>query len=387
MATDGFRRRTRALVDAAVHRTYSSLSRYPRGVFARLLAVARARSDLMHHPPGRDGELCQVIALANIARFKRGFVREPETWAGAHGHPLAVVDSLADHLFGVYSVPRFLASVWFGDDDARMRWAIAHARGQAFRRLAVPITFTRQMEHWFLRTPDHIAFDRAMRRAEVLGLGGSPELAAAIIATPLAERFEYGEAWRKALAWLMRCGDDVDLLQVRPVVDYLAANLHAVELRGRTFASVMRLVRGWHDALATERHAMFSWPRSRWRELTMRLPATTAQPRASEWTIVELLDSRALNDEGRQMRHCVGSYARRCRYDRSRIYSLRHRWCDEDAAQSVVTIEVLPRTAMVVQLRGPRNSRPRPEHLSLVQQWAVREGLVIAGCALPSVTR
>ncbi|HSN24668.1 MAG TPA: PcfJ domain-containing protein [Kofleriaceae bacterium] len=339
-------------------------------MFARLLAVVRARSDLMRHAPMRDGTLVQVTALANIARFKRGFVREPEAWPGACGHPLAVVDSLASHLFDVYPTPRFVASVWFGDDDARIRWAIAHARGQAFRKMALPVAFSRQMEHWFLRTPDHIGFDRAMRRAEVLGLGGSPELADAVSETVLGEQFADADAWRKALAWLARC-DAVDLAQVGPVIDFLRAHIHSVSVRGRTFASVLRLVAQWHVMLASQRRTAFAWPRSRWRELTLRVDD-------AEWTIVELLDTRALSEEGRRMRHCVATYARSCRYELSRIFSLRHRRRDDADARSVLTIEVAPRSRTIVQVRGPANSRPDGDALLLVQQWAAREGLAVS---------
>lgn len=373
MATDGFCRRTRASVDVALHRVYQSLSQPSRAVLSRLLAVVRVRSDLMRHPPARDGELRQVTALANIARFKHAFVREPEMWTGASGHPLAVVHSLANHLFGTYPVPRFVASVWFGNDDARMGWMIAHARGQAFRKMALPIAFTRQMEHWFLRTPDDMAFGRAMRRAEVLGLGGSCGLATTVSSTSLCEHFADGELWRKALAWLVRCADAVDLVQIEPLVDYLRANLHGVVLRGRTFASVMRLVDEWHTLLARQRRAAFTWRRSRWREMTLRVRGDV---RDAEWTIVELLDTRALVDEGRRMRHCVATYADRCRFDRARIFSLRHRWCDNDTVRSVLTIEVSPRVGTIVQVRGPSNSRPGSE-MTIVREWATREGLVV----------
>lgn len=374
MATDGFRRRTRASVDVALHRIYQSLSCHPRAALTRLLAVVRARSDLMHHAPARDGELVQVTALANLARFKRAFIREPEGWAGASGHPLAVVHSLASHLFGAYPVPRFLASVFFGTDDARIRAVIAHARGQSFRRLALPIAFTRQMEHHFLHMPDHVSFDRAMRRAEVLGLGGSAALAHVVSTSMLGRRFADGEAWRKVLAWLVRCGDDVDRTQIDPFFDYIAAHLHAVRLRGRTFASAMRLVADWHAQLALQRCIAFAWPRSCWREMALTVPGKV---RDAEWTIVELLDTRALIEEGRALRHCVATYAQDCRFGRSRIFSLRHRWCDDDHVRSVLTIEVWPRSRMIVQVRGTANSRPVDDHMSLVRRWAAREGLIV----------
>jgi hypothetical protein len=64
-----------------------------------------------------------------------------------------------------------------------------------------------KMEHMFLRTPDHYSFDHALRRAEVLGLGGTPELAEVLLTTRIAEDFTNAERWRQALHWLVRCGD------------------------------------------------------------------------------------------------------------------------------------------------------------------------------------
>lgn len=367
MSTDTFRRHTRARVDAATHRAFASLPTRSRRreLFERLLLVARRRSTQ------------QVQALRNFVDFAHERVRDPESWTGASGHPLCVVDSLASHLFGRYATPRFLASAWFGDRTSaaivRRRWFIAHARGQRFRSLDLPFGMTRQMEHVFLRTPDHVDIDRALRRAEVLGLGGTLELVDAILATRLAEQFDDWERWRVALAWLVRCGDAVDLGQVSPLVDYLHANLRAIDLRGRSFASVMRLVDAWHARLAQVRSPFLRWRRAGWNGLTIE--AASGELRRAEWTIVELLDSRALVDEGRRLRHCVSTYAQRCASGRSSIWSLRHRWCDDDATRSLLTIEVRPDTKRIVQIRTYANGQPARWQLELVRAWAEREGL------------
>jgi hypothetical protein len=396
MGTDTFRRHTRACVDAAIHAEFVRLRQRPRRAwfFERLLRAVQERSALMLTPPTPRGEVIQVTALRNLVPFWRALVREPEDWKGAGGHPLCVIDSLASHLFGRYPTPRFLASVWFGTGTPtrleRRRWFIAHARGQRFRSLALPFAMTRRMEHFFLRTPDHLSIDPALRRAEVLGLGGTPELADALLATPLAECFEQPERWRLAIAWLVRCGDDVQLAQIRPLVDYLQARLDQVELSGRSFSAVMREVDDWHGTLARERIRIMTWSRSPWNALTFSVQGTPSDRRRAEWKIVELLDSRELAQEGRAMRHCVATYARACASGYSSIWSLRHRWLDEDAARSVLTVEVRPATRMIVQLRGRANSRASGLPLELVRQWAAREGLridpriaVADGAALP----
>jgi hypothetical protein len=384
MGTDTFRRHTRACVDAAIHRVFVSLRGhlFRSGFFERLLETARARSDLMAHPPARGGAVVQVEALRNLLWFENAVVREPEDWPGATGHPLCVVHSLASHLFGHYPTPRFLASVWFGKstpaDSERRRWFIALARGKSVRSLPLPVALTRRMAHELMRTPDHVGFDHALRRAEVLGLGGSWQLAAMINETRLGRRFDDGDRWRQVLQWLVGCGDAVELVQVGPVVDYLAAHLHAISLRGRTFASVMRLVTAWHAQLGRTRRPLLVWPRSRWHELVEVVPPSRDEPRHAEWTIVELTSNHALTLEGREMRHCVASYARSCLHGWSSIWSLRHRWSDEDVARPVLTIEV--RSGRIVQVRGKGNARASGRALELVRFWAAREGL-LAGSA------
>jgi hypothetical protein len=324
-------------------------------------------------------EAAEVVALANLARFKTACLRTPETWDGMRGHPLRVIASLANHMFGLYPTPRFLASCWFGharDRTDHRRWFIAHARGQRFRSLELPIAMTRRMEHFFLRTPDHVPVAAALRRAEVLGLGGSPELADALVATRLGSHFDEPERWRNALVWLVSC-DDVELADIRALVDYLEANLRAVDFRGRTFASMMRLANDW---IGRARAKLASWPRMPWRGLRVVVEATRREPRRSEWTIAELVDSRELHHEGRAMRHCVARYVWRCRARESSIWSLRHRWFGDDHARSVITIEARPKTGLIVQMRGVANCRPTGEPLELVRRWAASEGLRFDGC-------
>jgi PcfJ-like protein len=270
-------------------------------------------------------------------------------------------------------VPRFLASAWLGALTEPRAWFVAHTRGRRFRSLALPVAMTRRMEDIFLRTPDHLGVYAALRRAEVLALGGSEQLAGAILATRLVEDFSDAERWRAALGWLARC-DSLDLAQLRPIVDFLHEN--AIDLRGRTFASVMRLVRTWHGSLATARMWARSWPRSRWNEMAVAVEPKPGEQHRAEWRIVELLDSGELAYEGRAMRHCVATYAPACASRRCSIWSLRYRSSDASAPRSMLTIEVDVRRAAIVQVRGAANSRPRPFPRTLVERWAAREHLV-----------
>jgi hypothetical protein len=218
-----------------------------------------------------------------------------------------------------------------------------------------------------------------MVQAEVIGLGGDPALAAALIATRLGDDFEHRAFWRSAIEWLIACGDELDLAQVPPIVDYLHAA--RVPLRGRSCASIVRDAAIWRSAQARParsepRRPPLQWTRSRWSGLVCDDDDTL-------WRLVELLDAAQLGEEGRAMRHCVASYAARCARGESTIWSLR--CCGRDPAEperSVLTIEVEPRAATIVQIRGVANARGvagRPGEL--LRLWAARERLTFAESA------
>lgn len=372
-----FGRHTRACVDAALHCVFQSTSDLPaqRCLLQQLLAVLRERSHLMARAPTPLGTMLQIDLLRNLLPFVDHVVRDPSAWPGADGHPLNVAASLASHLFGLYPTPRFMAASWFAGPAEHRQWAVALGQGVAVSCLGIPITLTRRMRHLFLQSPDHLPIVHALRRAEVLGLGGTPHLVAQLLTTRLGEDFEDPVRWRVALQWLVQCGQEIEPLHVGPLIDFLRANLATVELRGRTFASVMRMVRAWHGVLAQRGETYRHWPPSRLPGFALAIPPTLERPRPAEWLITELLDSNQLAHESHSMRHCVASYASACAGARSSIWSLRHRWTDDFATRSVLTIEVRLKTKTIVQIRGTANASATSSAMHLVQQWARTAGL------------
>jgi len=402
MGTESFRRHGRQRVDAAVRCTFAQLRHrpYQADALSRVLLAVRQGSDLMDTPPTAGGVVRQLQAVRALAAFQRAWLTAPEGWPGARGHPLRVVDDLARHLVARHPTPRFLASVWFGEPTvsalARRRWYVAHARGRRFRDLDLPIAMTRRMEHLFLHTPDHLSIDHALRRAEVLGVGGSPALAAAVVATRVGRSFEHPDHWRAAIEWLVRVEDDLDLGQVGAIVDYLHAARGHQPLGRLGVASMMRRVAAWHQRLAQRRRGWppLCWPRSRWRGLVHAAAAEPApgrdgdggQPQPVEWRLVELLDSEQLAHEGRVMHHCVRIYDHRCLRGDATIWSLR-RTVGDGPARSLLTIEVDPRTATIVQVKAAAYQPASGQPLALVRTWAARERLALGPAVLADLAR
>ncbi|MEX3011322.1 PcfJ domain-containing protein [Hoeflea sp. TYP-13] len=89
--------------------------------------------------------------------------------------------------------------------------------------------------------------------------------------------------------------------------------------------------------------------------------------------VVPLCTPEELEQEGRRMNHCVGTYAAKVARGECLIYSIRK------GAKSLGTVEVLPHWSIdgnpyVAQLRGPRNEDAGDMIRSVVKKWLSRQG-------------
>lgn len=92
--------------------------------------------------------------------------------------------------------------------------------------------------------------------------------------------------------------------------------------------------------------------------------------RDQTWAITELLNSLALHEESKAMRHCVSLYSQDCEQGRSAIFSVTL------AGRRMVTVEVNPKTLRVVQVHGFANRLPTTEETRVVNRWCTQFELV-----------
>ena len=314
--------------------------------------------------------------------------------AGGDGSRYRLVGDLAQHLLTHYPVPEILASAWIGEptEDRRLmqRWFIEHGGGVPLRKLGgLPLPLTRTMEHHFLQSPPHLPLRAALRRAEVLGLGAPEALADAITRTVLGRQTTDHGFWRPVLRFLVDHREALTehrTVAIIDAIDELQPRLRALDggalrperlIRGRTPETLERTLAKLRSAWRSTQTAT---PKEEQRWSPTGIAGWTwldTQSRVS-WQIVELLGPRDLAQEGRQMKHCVGSYVGRCIRGTSRIWSLRWQ-CGDGTPEPRVTIEVSPQHRYVVQVRGPRNRRPPDAAVAMIRTWARSCGLTVAG--------
>lgn len=389
-------------LDDAIHagRLLAARHHGTLAAYERLLAHVRSRTTLLRASDRpRDYRTKWNAGLLALALHHADWLRPVETWLPADQRAWPQFTQLAHHLFARYAVPAFMTSVWFelppGAVLPQHGWYKHLGLGQNIRTAGLPLRVTRAMAHWLMQAPHHYTAVAAVRWAQVLGLGGSEALARAVAGTRLGTVLANEAFWESVLQFFIN-HRSFDLAQVGPVVDFVQhqkfewragvspAGVFGQQppprpefsIKGRSVASMRRLVEDWHQQLGRERRLRsFSWPHSRFNDYRL-IERTDQEGNPRVWTITELLTSRTLFVEGKAMRHCVATYAGRCARGQSTIWSmeLEHR----RGRHRVLTIEVDMATRTIREARRIGNVLPQAAEREILERGAAREGLSVA---------
>ncbi len=397
-----FREHFKYTLDACIRVFRSAAKRYSgaSSAFDRLLWHARTRSAMMRPSCTPQQNRTNVLmGLFALALHHDDWLRPVESWQPAGLNPRPIFRSLADHLFVRHSIPAFLISAWFDSPRCRKlpqhEWFKHLGRGQNIRTAGLPLRFTKTMAHLFSQAPHQFSVIRAIRWAQVRGLGGSEALARAIAGTRLGTKLENEAFWESVLYFFInqrKC----DLSQVGPIVDFLqyqrfewsegvsTSGIFGMQpppqpnftMKGRTAASMARLVVEWHKHLGQELDGpSLVWRRSPFKDFRF-VDGSEDQGNMRVWTIAELLTSRDLRLEGKAMRHCVATYLKDCLRGTSSIWSLKLE--NRRGTHRVLTIELDPQRRLICQIRGRCNRLCSAAERGLVGRWAAEQGLKIS---------
>jgi hypothetical protein len=349
--------------------------------------------------------------LLALAQQSVHWVRSLENWKpGPRQLEPGILFSLSRHLLARYPVPGFFDSVWKKDNKAQQRWFRVIGQGRNLRELELPLKLTQKMAHIAMtEVPESIlTLEKALRWAQIRGLGGSVALADAIVATPLGESFGEEPFWESVVHFFVN-NPTLSLAQVGPLIDYLRFERYeprwadeagarlpvGFTMKGRTAAALLQKMQEWHVQLKwRSRFSVSHWPScglsgNRWKSPCPRTKETRV------WELVELTEARILVAEGEAMHHCVASYGERCISGTVSIWSLRVQIGEPpQSPRRVLTVRV-GRDRMIQEVRGKFNASPVPslnarllddsddqqlliDGAMILKQWARESGLGIA---------
>ena len=372
-----------------------------RALLDILLQVER-RGDLFRLDPvipafGAHPHNNFIDGLASLARHSEDWVRPVAEWVPPSHNPRKQFHHLACHLLARYDVPVFMDAAFFTSQmpeaGLHQAWFKHIGAGQNIRTADLPVALSKKSAHCFLAAPADLSIAHALRWGQVLGQGGSPTLARAVIGTRLGQSFENEEFWSTAILFFAN-NPMLDPAHVGPIVDYIYNQKYVPQqivlpggrveqgpaaqpnfsLKSRSIPKLLRQVDEWHEALARQvlipdaedepdraggkksRVRHMSWGASSIGEFELK-QEDKQLGETFTWSIRELLSNAELGAEGREMGHCVYTYAKSCRNGSTSIWSLgvedgkghRHR---------ILTIAVDPRSRAITQIRGRYNVLP-----------------------------
>lgn len=320
----------------------------------------------------RVADKSRVPDLATRAcLFAPFWVRPPLTWDIRSGR------LLVDHLFAHYEIPPFLYAEWFRRSDiTRFKWVcwfILLGQGGSLKRAAdffhwnIPARFT----HHLFGVPYEASPTEACLMAEVKRLGGSDVDCDRILRNPAfvidptepSADESHREFWHDTVSWLIAhreaiTDEECSLILSWAMHEYTEAHRAdspPFSWKGRRVRAVLA------RSVEYQREVENPWYRYRWRRhgWNWRLD----DPPHGTWSFIELTSGDDLFEEGRELRHCVASYAGRCVSGYSAIVSIRY----NDVRR--ITIEISPRTRRVVQARGLCNRQANAEELRVLSLW------------------
>lgn len=333
-------------------------------------------------------EESQVLSL--ILSSHPLWLRSLDTWCRPEGSRLEALLNLAEHLLALYPVPEWLQfrnlmipstgnRHCYPPDPHRFDapceplWAAYVASTQGFK---LGPTLRLCASHFGIDLPVSAArfvFDVPAKALAMEGLqwllirvhGGSPELAgrlAGILPAVAAQ-------WVPALIRVFVIAPNL-LEQAQPIFDWIL-HKHTEAQRSyppKPFQLTMRSPARILEAALEYRESQMSYERLCHSGRSWKSHGWNAKFDEGDqtWAITELLNSLALHEESKAMRHCVSSYSQDCEQGRSAIFSVTL------AGRRMVTVEVNPKTLRVVQVHGFANRLPTTEETRVVNRWCTQ---------------
>lgn len=324
------------------------------------------------------------LAIALFFEYRPYWMQSYNTWIPDSKNTNRQFSSLIKHLFCKYKTPNFLESAWLqnvgGIQSINHRlieiylWITSGKNIRTFPKL--PIILTKKMANYFLEAPNDYSIDQAIQYGRVIGLGGDKRLASVINETRIARSSGHQAFWDSVIQFFIN-NPMLDRNQVGPIIDYIysikftaGAPQPGWTIKDKNPETLLTNVNEWHQRLRKLKiSGVIDWKSSGINEFIKEEKSGNG---VNLWCVVELRSSKELQKEGTEMKHCVSSYSKSCLDGRAAIFSIRKN------SELMGTIEVIPATKSIVQVRGKCNVLVKGKPWSILEEWASFEGLTIS---------
>ena len=331
--------------------------------------------------------------IVNLGEQRWMWMRKPEEWTPKSVNRGKRFSELLRYLMVQYDVPEFLDKAWMDMSEEAVRhrqWFINLGGGENIRvQKDLPVQLSKKAAHWFLQTPSKFSIAEAFRWAQIMSMGADEIQARHMLLTRLRQSFENEDFWITVIRYFID-NPFLDSVHYGPICDYLqhkkfedrgqrwidgrlvelSAEQPNLSMSKRDPITLLEQVNRWHRDLNKSQMGVedFSWS-------TCGIAGFEKKEKKWVYQIKELLDSRDLRDDGREMGHCVFSYAKSCKRGRCAIFSLAT--VSEEGFCREATIEVDVKDREIMQARKKFNDYPTNKDWKIMEEWAKQTGLTM----------
>lgn len=338
-----------------------------------------------------------IQGVLNIGKWKFEWINNPDTWKVPDCSAENQFKSLINHIFVKYRMPDFFYKVWYGDNKFEngynIEWFINLAKGDNIRKQRhLPVELTKKSAHYMLTAPYFATIPQAIRWGIVLAMGGNETVARGVMETPLGNKFDNEDFWQTVVKFFI----DNPMLSTshyRNIYDYI----YDQKYRGRGFVYVgdeqrevpppqpnfsmkkrepntlLLAVDRWHREVGDNANFRFYGLDRNATWTSCGIDGYKLKEKDYIFTIREITTMADLWEEGKDMHHCVASYARSCSEHSVAIYSLSMSF--EGECERMATIEVSLGTKTIIQCRGRFNRQVDEKSMELLSLWSKKVGL------------
>lgn len=319
--------------------------------------------------------------LFKIAKYGNKMVRGLEGWKQDAFYPEQQLENLVQHCFESYPTASFLRAAFFKNNLQYTRWYLDLAAGKSvFTLNGLPEEITKRMAHEFTQIENANSIEHAFNKARVKSFQPSYQLEQLICNSWLI-RSEHLQSkfWKDVIHFLSKQEQEITNYEYNELLDYLRFVQFEnpdFTIKGRSLRALLNAANEWHQRGSFNRHIErnLSWNGSNIEDYFHKEETNTT---TIIYKIEELCSSRALREEGFQMRHCVATYDFRCKNGESAIFSLQKCTAEHKIIGKLATIEVDPKAREIVQIRSKYNERPSENARILIDDWMQKASLSI----------
>lgn len=344
------------------------------------LFISKTKMKDMENPHNR---------INTIIDNKSSWLKNPLSYIPKSKNPDKQFYQFVRYIFCKYDVPNFFDNIWDNGyvNKFYLNWFIEIGQGKNIRKCKnLPIPLTKKRAYLFLQAPKEYHPLEAIRYAQIIDMGGNKRICDAVIKTSIAKPHEnllyHSDLFliEKEIFWesLFRFfinNPFLDPHQYGPIIDYInfkkygEGNQPNFSMHHRDPDALIRDMERWHKELGRIKADDSKWEKSRFNEFYSQ-KLIGKESRKLEYTIQEITTKKALIEEGKEMRHCVASYASSCKRGECSIWSLKKitETKKDNKIERLATI-ALTKHGSISQIRGKYNSIASDEVNRIIKQW------------------